>query len=185
MATAPPNTSEAHAPTPDLPTDNPLASRPPALDHLEVLTGHWKMKATFEAGYFSPGSPAMTDQGGRTSFAWLEGGLFLIQQFSNPHAAAPDGIAIIGGTRPDSLTQHYYDSRGVHRIYNMSLTGRAWTLWREKPGFWQRYTGTISDDGRTIIGAWEGSADGARWQHDFSLAYIKLDPEQIPDHTTP
>jgi hypothetical protein len=43
------------------------------------------------------------------------------------------------------------------------------------PGFWQRYTGVLSGDGRMIEGAWEGSADGAQWKHDFDLNYIKVD----------
>jgi len=38
-------------------------------------------------------------------------------------------------------------------------------------GFWQRYTGVFAGDGRTIKGAWEGSADGSRWKHDFDLNY--------------
>lgn len=55
----------------------------------------------------------------------------------------------------------------------MSLDGRAWKLWREAPGFWQRYTGLISGDGNTITGTWEWSADGQEWKHDFGLTYIK------------
>ncbi len=56
----------------------------------------------------------------------------------------------------------------------MSLDGRVWKLWRAAPGFWQRYTGQISEDGDTITGAWEGSADGQEWKHDFGLTYIKV-----------
>ncbi|HTA96198.1 MAG TPA: hypothetical protein VK730_00970 [Solirubrobacteraceae bacterium] len=39
--------------------------------------------------------------------------------------------------------------------------------------FSQRYTGTFSDDGRTIRGSGESSSDGARWKHDFELIYTK------------
>jgi hypothetical protein len=55
----------------------------------------------------------------------------------------------------------------------MALGGRTLKLWREAPGFWQRYTGEMSEDGTTITGAWEGSADGQEWKHDFGLTYIK------------
>ena len=133
------------------------------------------MEATFEAGYFGPGSPAMTNRGGRTTFEWLDGRFFLTQRFVTAHPAAPSGIAIIGaGPRPDTFTQHYYDSRGVTRVYQMTLNGNRWELWRQAPGFWQRYTGRISDDGNTITGAWEGSADGQEWKHDFGLTYVKV-----------
>lgn len=158
---------------PGIPGNVP-AGRPARLDRLDVLTGQWEMEATFEAGYFSPGSPAFTGRGGRTTFEWLDGKFFLTQRFINEHPAAPSGIAIIGvGTDPDTFTQHYYDSRGVARIYQMTLDGRTWKLWREAPGFWQLYTGLISGDGNTITGAWEGSADGQEWKHDFGLTYIK------------
>ena len=139
-----------------------------------VLIGRWEMEATFEAGYFGAGSPAITDRGGRTTFEWLEGNFFLAQQFVNENPAAPSGIATIG---PDedrgTFSQHYYDWRGVARVYQMSLDGGVWKVWREAPGFWQRYTGTISDDGTTITGAWEGSPDGRRRKHDLGLSYIK------------
>ena len=34
--------------------------------------------------------------------------------------------------------------------------------------------GLISDDGNTTTGAWEGSADGQEWKHDFDLTYFKV-----------
>jgi hypothetical protein len=165
-----------HTPGPgtDSPGDIP-AERPASLDRLDVLTGQWEMEATFGAGYFGPGSPAITGRGGRTTFEWVEGRFFLTQRFINEHPAAPSGVAIIGaGAEPGTFTQHYYDSRGVARIYQMTLDGGTWTLWREAPGFWQRYTGLISDDGHTITGAWEGSAGGQDWKHDFGLTYVKV-----------
>jgi hypothetical protein len=38
----------------------------------------------------------------------------------------PGVIAIIGGGPDGSLTQSYFDNRGVHRIYQMTLDGRVW-----------------------------------------------------------
>jgi hypothetical protein len=152
------------------------AERPASLDRLSVLIGQWEMEASFEAGYFGPGTPPVTGRGGRTTFEWLEGRFFLTQRFVNEHPAAPSGIAIIGaGAEAETFEQHYYDSRGVARVYQVSLDGGVWKLWREAPGFWQRYTGEISEDDTTIKGAWEGSADGRKWKHDFGLTYIKVD----------
>lgn len=63
-----------------------------------------EMNASFEAGYFGPGTPPITGRGGRTTFEWLEGRFFLTQRFVNEHPAAPSGIAIIGaGTDPKTL----------------------------------------------------------------------------------
>jgi hypothetical protein len=44
----------------------------------------------------------------------------------------------------------------------------------------QRYTGTVSDDGGTISGAWEKCVDGATWERDFALTYSKLSSPRGP-----
>jgi hypothetical protein len=157
------------------------AERPPSLEHLEALVGQWELEATFDAGYFGPDSTAVTASGGRTVFEWLAGRYFLIQRFTSENPAAPDGLAVIGAsTGADAFTQHYYDSRGVARVYEMTLRGSAWTIWREAPGFWQRYTGLISADGSTITGAWENSPDGRDWKHDFALTYTRAGAPRRP-----
>lgn len=63
----------------------------------------------------------------------------------------------------------------------VTLTGTAWTLWREEPDFSpldfrQRYVGAISEDRRSITGAWEIPHDGTTWEHDFELSYTRLAP---------
>ena len=47
-------------------------------------------------------------------------------------------------------------------------------MWRDAPGFSQRFTGRVSDDGGTINGAWESSTDGVSWTHDFDLMYTRV-----------
>jgi hypothetical protein len=96
-------------------------------------------------------------------------------------AEAPDGIAIIGADpeREGSFLQHYFDSRGVARVYKMSLGDGLWKLWRDSPDFSpldfsQRYTGTFTDEDRTISGSWETCHDGTTWEHDFDLTYTKV-----------
>ena len=88
---------------------------------------------------------------------------------------APRSIVIIG---PDDAAETYcvlhYDSRGVSRIYQMSLSDGVWKVWRDFPGFSQRFIGTFSEDGNTITAAWEKSVDRSNWEHDFDLTYTKL-----------
>jgi hypothetical protein len=72
-----------------------------------------------EAG--PPGGPPWPGEA-RVSFEWLEGRAFLIERWTVDLPEAPDGIAIIGeGDEPERFRQYYFDSRGVHRIYEMSL----------------------------------------------------------------
>jgi hypothetical protein len=140
---------------------------------LEPFVGQWSMAAAFK------GTPATDpDAGGRVSFEWLPGGRFLIQRWEVPVPEAPDGIALIGadpGTAGNYL-QHYFDTRGVARVYKMSFDKGVWKLWRDEPDFSpldfsQRFTSRFSDDGRTIAGAWEICHDGETWEHDFDLTY--------------
>jgi hypothetical protein len=46
-------------------------------------------------------------------------------------------------------------------------------MWREAPGFSQRFSGAFGDNGQTITGRWERSSDGVHWEHDFDLMYKK------------
>jgi hypothetical protein len=67
----------------------------------------------------------------------------------------------------------HYDSRGVSRVYEMTFDDGAWKIWRNAPGFSQRFTGTLADDGRSIRASWEKSPDGSDWEHDFDLLYTR------------
>jgi hypothetical protein len=133
---------------------------------LDALLGDW----TMEAG--PPGGPRWPGQA-RVSFEWLEGRTFLIERWTIEMPEAPDGIAIIGvGDEPGSFRQHYFDSRGVQRIYEMTLDDGVWTLSRDAPDpFPQRFNGTFGDDGDTITGRWEKREAGADWDTDFDVTY--------------
>ena len=141
-------------------------------NRLERFIGEWTMQVTF------PGAPPV--EGGRVVFEWMTGEQFLIQRWAVPVPEAPDGLAVIGfdGGRGTFL-QHYFDSRGIARVYVMSLEDGVWTLRREEPDFSpldfaQRYTATFSDDGTMIVGRWEIAHDGAAWEHDFDLTYVRV-----------
>src|SRR5262245_48202131 len=125
-----------------------------SLEALQPLVGEWRLVATFK-------DIPPADIGARAIFEWMPGERFLIQRWEVPTPEAPDGIAIIG---PDpalegAYLQHYFDTRGVARVYKMSFENGVWKLWRDEADFStldfaQRYTGTFSDDGRTITRAW-------------------------------
>jgi hypothetical protein len=137
------------------------------LQDLEPLVGNWRTEATM------PVSGEIV--AGRTSFAWLERGGYLIQRASAEDPAFPVGIMVIG---PDAggerIVQHYFDSRGVARVYDVSLEDGVLRLWRDGEDFAQRYSGRLDAEAGTITGAWERCDDGESWQHDFDLNYAKL-----------
>lgn len=99
---------------------------------------------------------------------WIAGNKFLLQHLTVAHPDFPESVAILA---PDHF--HYFDSRGVSRVYAMTLTARQWRLWRADSDFWQRFTAEL--DGPHMLGAWEMSHDsGATWQHDFDMRYTKI-----------
>jgi hypothetical protein len=133
------------------------------LETLRALVGVWEMQV-----------PQFPGSRGRSTFEWLEGGAYLLQRSSAPDPA-PDGTWIIGADdAEDSCTALYHDERGVSRVYRTTLADGVWRVWREAPGFSQRFTGTLGEDGRTIRGAWELCKDGSTWQHDFDLIYTRV-----------
>ena len=69
----------------------------------------------------------------------------------------------------------YTDGRGVSRVGHMTLEGREWTITdRAGEDFFQRFAGTLSEDGSEINGRWERSADGQEWELDFEITYSKV-----------
>jgi hypothetical protein len=142
-------------------------ARQETLKRLEVLVGEWVVEAEL------PGRPPMT---GRSVFEWTLDGQFLVQRTQAPNPV-PDSTAIIVVDAETGCTYHYYDSRGVVRVYAMSFADGVWRLLREVADFSpldfrQRYTGLLSEDGDTIRGVWEkATGDTAEWEPDFPLAY--------------
>jgi hypothetical protein len=117
---------------------------------------------------------------GRAVFEWALDRQFVLQRSQADHPDAPDGLTIIAAEDDgESYVHHYFDSRGVVRVYRMTFRDGLWTLARETPDFtpldfFQRYTGTFSADGRSITGRWELSRDGSTWDPDFALDYVRV-----------
>lgn len=150
-------------------------TRADVLARLDVFVGDWSLEARFPgqelAGAAADGPMV------RSQFEWTLDGQFLVQRTEVPIPDAPDSLAIVAADpQTGRYTQHYFDSRGVARLYAMSFADGVWTLTRESADFspldfGQRFTGTFSPDRNTITGAWEKRFDGGEWEHDFALNY--------------
>jgi len=152
----------------------------PALKALAKLVGTWTTEATHPA---FPGAVVR----GTVVVEWLEGERFLIHRARTDHPDFPDSISIIGfadrdrvahapGPAPSAggerwLAMHYFDSRGVLRVYDVSIDEATWQIWRDSPGFSQRFTGTLTDRGDTIAGVWQLCQDDVHWNDDLAITY--------------
>lgn len=140
-----------------------------ALKPFGVLVGKWKTVGAH------PGLPGTTLHG-HTLFEWIEGGAFLIMHSEIQEPGVPSGVAVFGSD--DSTGEYfmlYFDERGVSRKYEVTLRDNTWKWWRNTTGFSQRFTGTLADDGRTIVGKGELSKDGATWEKDLDLTYTRTE----------
>ena len=150
----------------------------PTLAALNRLVGTWTTEATH------PALPGVVVHG-IANVEWLEGERFLIHRARNDHPDFPDAISVIGDMERDrvdagpggdravrpapSLRMHYFDSRGVFRVYETSVVNEAWQWWRDAPGFSQRFTGRFPDGGDTIVGRSQLCEDDAHWADDLAI----------------
>jgi hypothetical protein len=141
----------------------------PLLEPLSVLIGTWNTVG------MHPLWPETTLHG-RTSFEWLEGGAFLMMHTAIDEPGIPTGIAIFGSDdSAGEMFMLYFDERGVSRKYEVEGHDRNWKWWRDAPGFSQRFTVTLSDDGRSMLGKGELSRDGSTWEKDLELRYTRAE----------
>jgi hypothetical protein len=133
----------------------------------QCLVGTWTIEATH------PGLPGNVVSG-QASFEWLEDQSFLVQRTHYEHPEIPDALAVLG-IIDGTPAMHYFDPRGVHRVFALSITAKRWRYWNDAPGFSQRFTGAFGERGETITGEAELSRDdGVSWQHDLAISYRRI-----------
>jgi hypothetical protein len=148
------------------------AKQPPqptgSMQQFAILIGEWNMVG----GH--PELPSLVQ--GHSTFEWLKEGSLLVWHFNWEGGSPPNAFSVIGGNDGvEACSMLYTDERGVARIYQMSLEGGVWKMWRDSPGFSQRVSGTISSDGKIIKCQGELSRDGTHWEPDLDVTYSRKD----------
>ena len=141
------------------------AERTAKLKPFGALIGEWAIELTH---------PMIGDMvvRGRTTYEWLEGGQFMIQRAVNDHSDFPDSLSVIGVMEEENdLSMQYFDSRGVHRVYSIGFDGRELALERDTPGFAQRLSAKLSDDGSTLAGVWQLNEHDQGYRDDLAFIY--------------
>jgi hypothetical protein len=107
---------------------------------------------------------------GTVTYEWLEGGHFVVQRSHNEHELFPDAICVIGAPESgEGLVMEYFDSRGVRRTYATSLEDGVLRIWRDAPGFDQRFEVEIAPDG--FEGVHQLARAPGEWQDDLRVIY--------------
>jgi hypothetical protein len=143
-----------------------VTAQPAEFQGWQWLVGRWRIEATH------PGLPGI-EVSGEATFEWLEDQRFLIQRSHFDHPELPDAVAI-SGIIDGTPAMHYFDPRGVHRVFALDITETTWRYWNDTPGFAQRFSGRRTDDG-VIDGQGELSRDdGATWAPDLAITYRRI-----------
>jgi hypothetical protein len=100
----------------------------PDLINLDPLVGNWAISITV------PTDPPTVLRGFWSTFEWMEGGSFLIWRWGParpdfPGGLFPAALCVIGYDEAmERNSIHYFDSRGVHRMLEMSISDRVWKI---------------------------------------------------------
>ncbi len=136
----------------------------PALKRLEFLIGVWRTSGSHP---LVPGKSLV----GHTSFAWHEGGAFLIMHTEIDAPQFPNGVAIIGSDdTAGTFAMTYFDERGVSRLLDVEIGERSVTWRRDDPKLAQ--TNTIRAEGDdTLVSEGAMSQNGGGWEKDLSQVF--------------
>lgn len=140
------------------------------------LVGVWTTEATHP---LLPGAVIR----GSSEIEWLDGEKFLILRSGYDHADIPNAISIIGDI--DGLSMHYFDSRGVHRIYEVTVSDDAWQISMSSDAsagsfaspnapFSQRVVFTFENGDQTMSGRGSLSHDDVNWEDDLQIRYDRI-----------
>ncbi len=127
-------------------TKNTQPQPNPDLKRLDRLIGTWQLSE---------------ETRGTVSYAWMEGGFFLMQQFDiELHGHRVKGIEIIGHLQPfgeapsAEIKSRIYDNTGNTFDYVYELTDDTLMIWGGEQGSPAYYEGNFSADGNACSGAW-------------------------------
>ncbi|MDE4084418.1 hypothetical protein PO902_05075 [Planococcus maritimus] len=147
------------------------STRTEMMSRLDFFIGTWAIEVVHP--HIQP-----TQITGEASFEWLDE-RYVIQRTKIDKPEFPSSMIIYDwDDAKGQYVQHYFDSRGVTRLYEMSFEEGIWKLSRNEPDFspldfHQRFSGIVNEAANLIESCWEQSADGVQWEQDFKLIFKK------------
>ena len=138
---------------------------------LDALIGEWDTTGTH---------PLIKETiRGHASFEWLAGHTFLIWRGASTPEIVPTFISVLGDvTAADDFPLHYFDARGVARVYTARVDRDVLRFWRDHPGFSQRATVSIDRHGDVVAWRTELNEHGG-WKPDLEMTYKRRETANV------
>ncbi len=103
---------------------------------------------------------------GHQQYDRVLGGAFVLQHWTYDHPDFPDAQVMLSATQA-----HYFDVRGVIRIFDLEIDDTGWSMIHLDSHFAQRFS-TRFQGPDAMEGTGEASEDaGITWRPDFSISY--------------
>ncbi len=96
-------------------------------------------------------------------------GAYVLLTWTYDHPDFPDALALLS-----SDAMHYFDVRGITRVFDVQIDASGWSTIRLDPEFSQRTTSRFEgSDAMDTTG--EDSRDhGVTWRHDFTMRSTRV-----------
>ena len=113
---------------------------------------------------------------GTASFAWLGSEKFVVWRSHIDHPDVPDGMSVLGdcahataeAKEPAKWQMHYFDTRGVYRLFEARLDSDGFEVVREDDAWPQRFRCVLADGDQRIDMTTQLRKDG-RWVDDLKM----------------
>ena len=128
---------------------------------LDQLIGNW----AFTMHHSARAKPIT----GHQRYDWVLNGAFVMQHWTYNHPDFPDALALLSERQ-----SHYFDVRGIIRIFDLDIDDIGWTMVHLDEKFSQRFTARFQ--GADVMeGIGEASDDlGSTWRPDFTITYQRV-----------
>jgi hypothetical protein len=133
-------------------------SRPSVPRALDRLLGSWDI----EMRHTAMSEPVA----GRQHYEPILDGSYLLLRWTYDHPDFPDALAVLSD---DAC--HYFDVRGVTRVFDFAIDDAGWSMIRLDPDFSQRYAATFRGPDEMACTGEASHDNGQTWVPDFTMTY--------------
>ena len=107
---------------------------------------------------------------GRQRFERVLDGAFVLFHCTYDHPDFPDAMALF-----DESKYHYFDVRGLIRVFDVAVDENGWSMVRLDDEFSQRFVGRFEGTERIDCVGERSDDSGATWQHDFTMELNRIE----------